>query len=109
MTPRPSSFPKDEGFRIEGLALDRRASRPIFIAMSTQTDIAPPETRPDHPDRHLACQEAIEPSFQALADQAVETGWSSDEVAAALVDLADNHMLALAANTETDERIRRLL
>lgn len=76
--------------------------------MSTQADIAPPVTGREHPDRHLACQEAIEPAFLALTDVAVASGWGCNEVAEALVELADNHMLALAANTATDEQIHRL-
>lgn len=74
--------------------------------MSTPTTIAPPETGHDHPDRHLSCQEALEPAFQAIAQAAEQSGWSGDEVAAALVDLADHHMLARAANAETDQQIR---
>lgn len=77
-----------------------------MLAMKTTNAIAPPETGPDHADRHLACQEAIEPGFQALVEQAVESDWSSGEVAEALVELADNHMLALAAKAETDQRIK---
>lgn len=54
----------------------------------------------------MSCQEAIEPGFHELAENAEGAGWSATEVAAALVDLADNHMLALAANAETEEIIR---
>lgn len=73
--------------------------------MSTIIAVAPPETSRSHPDRHLACQEALEPAFQALAEAAEQSGWSGDEVAAALVDLADHHMLARAANAETEVQI----
>lgn len=74
--------------------------------MNTKSEVAPPVTGRGHPDRHLSCQEAIEPAFQELAENAESAGWSSDEVAAALVDLADNHMLALVANAETDRAIK---
>lgn len=39
-------------------------------------------------DRDLACQEALEPQFQSLADAAEREGWTGDEVAGALVALA---------------------
>ena len=45
-------------------------------------------------------QEAIEPALQAGAEMARRTGWSTGEVAAALVELADSHMLALAAKRD---------
>lgn len=76
-----------------------------MLAMSTTYEVAPPETGEHHPDRHLSCQEALEPGFQALAEMAEQSGWSADEIAAALVDLADNHMLARAANMETEQMI----
>ena len=81
---------------------------PDIIGMNTKSEVAPPETDQDHPDRHLSCQEAIEPAFQAVAEMAEKSGWSATEIAAALVELADNHMLALAANAETDAKLDRL-
>lgn len=81
---------------------------PDIIGMNTKSEVAPPETGREHPDRHLSCQEAIEPAFQELAGIAESAGWSETEVAAALVDLADNHILALAANAETDAELNRL-
>lgn len=81
---------------------------PDMIGMSTKERVAPPETGREHPDRHLSCQEAIEPAFQAVAEMAERSGWDAAEVAAALVDLADNHMLALAANAETEAELDRL-
>lgn len=76
--------------------------------MSTPTIIAPPETGRDHPDRQLACQEAIEAAFLSLADQAQDAGWGVAEVAAALVDLADNHLLAIEANGDLADLLKRL-
>jgi len=76
-----------------------------MLAMGTTNEIAPPEIGEHHPDRHLSCQEAIEPAFQAVADMAEQSGWSAVEIVAALVDLADNHMLARAANIETEQMI----
>lgn len=56
----------------------------------------------DDPDRFLKCQDAVHIAFQELAGRAVAAGWSEQEVAAALVDVADNHMLMLAVNRGTD-------
>jgi hypothetical protein len=47
-------------------------------------------------------------AFQELAERAVAAGWGQREVAAALVDVADNHMLMLAANGETDVLLETL-
>lgn len=81
---------------------------PNMLAMSTTNEIAPPEIGEHHPDRHLSCQQALEPAFQAVAEMAERSGWSAAEIAAALVDLADNHMLARAANFETDQMIEEI-
>jgi hypothetical protein len=56
----------------------------------------------DHPDRFLCCQEALDGAFSSIGDAAVAAGWSDEEVAAALVELADNYMLALIANRSLD-------
>lgn len=75
-----------------------------MIAMT----ITPPTIQTDHPDRHIACQEAIETAFLSLADQAQDAGWREAEVAAALVDLADNHLLAIEANGDLADLLKRL-
>jgi hypothetical protein len=59
--------------------------------------IPPPKIANDYPDRPLECQFAIEPAFQDLVGQAHEAGWSDSEVAAALIDLAHNHMRGMIA------------
>jgi hypothetical protein len=53
-----------------------------------------------HPDRSLHCQEAIEAEFQLLAAKAEAAGWSREDVAEALIELADNNYLAMNAETE---------
>lgn len=70
--------------------------------------IIPPTIPTDHPDRPIACQEAIETAFLSLADQAQDAGWREAEVAAALVDLADNHLLAIEANGYLADLLKRL-
>ena len=47
-------------------------------------------------------------AFQDLANRAVAAGWSEREVAAALVDLADNHMLMHDANADTEAALAKL-
>ncbi len=50
------------------------------------------------PDRSIRCQEHMDAAISVVTDNAIQSGWSPDEVAAALVELADNHMLALLEN-----------
>jgi hypothetical protein len=54
----------------------------------------------DDPDRFLRCQEGMEDAFRTMAATATEAGWHAEEVAAALVELADNHMLSVLANRD---------
>lgn len=68
-------------------------------------NIRGPQIPPAHPDRFLNCQEALDDAFRLLIGQAVVAGWNEAEVAAALVDLADCRMLAIAANVDTDRMI----
>ena len=65
---------------------------------------SPPVTE-DHPDRHTWCQFSLHREFAAIATRAVAAGWNEREVAAALVDLADNHMLGLITSGEVDAMI----
>jgi hypothetical protein len=44
----------------------------------------------DPKDDDLECQEALEPSFLAMIDEAVKAGWSREQVIESLGDLADN-------------------
>jgi hypothetical protein len=72
--------------------------------------IAAPKPEVDISDGTLDCEFAMEPAFQALAEAAERVGWAPADVASALVNLADCHVLGRAANAETDaiiERVRR--
>lgn len=71
--------------------------------------IAAPKMDADHPDRHLNCQEAIERSFQDLVDAAMSAGWDEPESVAAIIALAENHMLAKAENDGLNEALRELI
>ncbi|WP_312366124.1 hypothetical protein [Ensifer sp.] len=65
--------------------------------------IAPPKLPACHPDRGSQCQKALETEFQLLACRAEAAGWSPEEVAAALIDLADNHFLSMDTGEEMFE------
>ncbi|TBZ14677.1 hypothetical protein [Rhizobium leguminosarum] len=65
-------------------------------------DLLPSPPPDGHPDRFLKCQEVIDDAFSLIAAAAVEAGWKPEEVAAALVELADNHVLALLVNRDLE-------
>ncbi len=67
--------------------------------------ITAPRITFDHPDRFLCCQEAIDTAAREIIASAVRAGWTEQEALAALVEVADNRMLAEAANLATDESI----
>ena len=62
-----------------------------------------------HPDRGIHAEEAIEASFGALADRAVLMGWTPDEAAFALLNLAAARVLTIEANRSTDDAIRNAM
>lgn len=63
----------------------------------------------DISDRLLECEEALERAFQDLVERAERAGWDTIEITVALQSLADHHMLATAANAETDWQIAESL
>ncbi|MND64563.1 hypothetical protein D3C80_559030 [compost metagenome] len=71
-------------------------------------DIDKPTLTNDHPDRVIACQEAMELSVAELIDKATAAGWKYEEVIAAISELADNLMLARHANADTESSIEEL-
>lgn len=56
-----------------------------------------PKREGPYPDRDLDCQLAIESAFRSVADSAGAAGWTEQEVADALIELAHNHWFALDA------------
>jgi len=64
--------------------------------------ISPPRTQ-KHSDRFLQGQEAMAGAFTEVAMAAVEVGWSPEEVASAMVELADHMMLGVIANRNLDQ------
>jgi hypothetical protein len=75
-----------------------------FLSM----EIARPSIGLDHPDRHILCQDAIDAAFSDLLERAAAAGWSEREVVVAVIDLADNRMLSIAANDDTNVLIELL-
>lgn len=63
--------------------------------------ISRPVVSADHPDRYANCQESLREVFQSVLDRAVAAGWGEPEVASAIVELAENHLLTTASRTET--------
>jgi len=62
-----------------------------------------PKVPASNPDRHVLCEEAIEDAFVNVATLAEAAGWDGDEVAAALVSLADRQMMGRLVNAKLDE------
>ena len=50
----------------------------------------------------------MEEAFKDVATLSEAAGWDGDEVAAALVSLADHHMMGRFANAKLDELIARI-
>ena len=63
-------------------------------------DIKGPSRPAPSADRSLDCQFALEPAFQDLAERAQTAGWTEDDVATALIELARNHLRGIAADEE---------
>ncbi|KAA0698528.1 hypothetical protein DTW90_12025 [Neorhizobium sp. P12A] len=61
-------------------------------------DILPPIVTEDHPDRLVWCEFAMQAEFLLLVQRAKSLGWRDNEIATAVVNLADNNMLALIAD-----------
>lgn len=56
----------------------------------------------------MRCQEAIDDVVAAVALAAVGAGWKPEDVAAALVELANNLMLSVFANRDLDRDLAGL-
>lgn len=59
-----------------------------------------PPTTDKHPDRFLQCQEAMAGAVSEVALETVKAGWNPEEVASAMVELADHMMLGMIANRD---------
>jgi len=72
-------------------------------------DIPGPNQPNFNGDRNHDCEHHLEAAFTDLAMRAEAAGWSEGEVAAALLDLAKNHIMRLIASNETDRMIARTI
>lgn len=52
----------------------------------------------DGTDRDLACEAYLEPAFEALINRALADGWSEDEIANALLSLAQTRIESMRSN-----------
>ncbi|RJT23988.1 hypothetical protein D3227_38035 [Mesorhizobium waimense] len=53
-----------------------------------RSGIVEPSSPADHADRGLQCKLALEPAFLELVGRAADSGWSEDEIAYSLIELA---------------------
>jgi hypothetical protein len=86
-----------------------------------------PAKQGDYPDRSIDCQHALEPLFLELVEAAMtpyidlshmagpifrageEVGWSVDDIATAISELAVNYQLGQGVNRSTDAAIARAM
>ena len=64
--------------------------------------ISGPYVSHDDPDRPILCQDALNAAVQELVGQATAVGWSDRETLAAIIEIADNSLLSLAANDDAE-------
>lgn len=64
-----------------------------------------PKQRARYADLPLDCQMALEAEFQDLAERGEKAGWSRSDVAEALLELAQNHILAMRERGKEDDAI----
>jgi len=59
-------------------------------------------------NRHILCQMSVERPLQDLIENAVRHGWSDLEVLSAIIEVADNLVLATGANSELEQLLSGL-
>ncbi|MGJ7043537.1 hypothetical protein J2Y63_006821 [Shinella sp. BE166] len=64
------------------------------------TQITPPRKPPEHGDRLLECEIALEAPLRLLVDDAVVAGWAPREVFAALRSIVGNQRQAYGADPD---------
>ena len=62
----------------------------------------------DDENRHLFCQMAVELPIQDVIEAAMAAGWSEEETLLAIIEVADNLMLANFNNAELDALLKAL-
>ena len=104
--------------RFRGVRFWRELQGPIPLAVRNESHltelsimvnhVAPPTLTPQHRDRGLACQEALEPCFSACVKAADKSGWTGEEAAFALLHLSLGHLKAYRTNLAISEATRLL-
>jgi hypothetical protein len=64
------------------------------------TEISPPKTAEDYSDRNADCQSAMDEAFLALRAAGEDAGWTEDDVAIALLELARGNIKGMMADRE---------
>ena len=72
-----------------------------IMSSTTTTEIASPKQADRDAEQPLACELALSAAFQELAERGHAAGWSQDDVAAALLELAHHHLSAIIADRKT--------
>jgi hypothetical protein len=78
--------------------------------MAKRLMIHPPNRNKYDPERFADCQLAIEDRMLELLGDAIEAGWTKDEVLAAMIEVADNTALAMHENVllSVETELRKL-
>lgn len=70
--------------------------------------IRPPAYPGKYEDRFLDLQREIDGPLADLVDDARRAGWGLAEIMAAVIEVADNQMLAAVENRIVDDKLRAL-
>ena len=84
----------------ENASFDVHPGSDIVIDM-----INPPKRQDDYPDRHIHCQEAMEPGLQAIVDCMLEAGWHRGETFQALRQLVAAAKMAQQENARLEAEL----
>ncbi len=84
---------------------------PIVAALlyvGAMIDIPAAPEDPNDENRNLLCQMAVELPIQDVIEAAVAAGWTELETLAAMIEVADNLMLANVNNAELDALLKAM-
>jgi hypothetical protein len=76
------------------------------VPQKTSATIFGPKMPADHPDRRLECEFVLETGFQLLSLDAEAVGWSGEEVAYALMNLARANVRTMRQNKMAEYQFR---
>ncbi|TDX72580.1 hypothetical protein EDE05_1281 [Neorhizobium sp. R1-B] len=71
-------------------------------------DIPAAPEDPNDENRNLLCQMAVELPLQDVIEAAKAAGWTAAETLAAIIEVADNLMLANVKNAELDALLKAM-